>query len=121
VLQRASHGETKCGSDSSNAAANGAAGHPAFQPEKLRDLHFGVLIALTPRAHGAKLITSNCADFELIRKCRHFKIGSVVTAVVLPSKRSLDGAPIECERILPERILSLQKHEGRPFKDGLRC
>ena len=37
--------------------------------EKLRDLHFDVLIALTARAYGAKLITSNRADFELI--CRH--------------------------------------------------
>ena len=39
--------------------------------EKLRDLHFDVLIALTARAYGARLITSNRADFELIRKyCR---------------------------------------------------
>jgi predicted nucleic acid-binding protein len=34
--------------------------------EKLRDLHFDVLIALTARSHGARLITSNRADFELI-------------------------------------------------------
>jgi len=39
--------------------------------EKLRDLHFDVLIALTARVYGAKLITSNRADFKLIRKyCR---------------------------------------------------
>ncbi len=37
-----------------------------FSPEKLRDLHFDVLIALTARAHGARLITSNGADFEMI-------------------------------------------------------
>jgi predicted nucleic acid-binding protein len=37
-----------------------------FSPEKLRDLHFDVLIALTARSHGATLITSNRADFELI-------------------------------------------------------
>src|ERR1700722_7996824 len=34
-----------------------------FQPHKLRDLHFDVLIALTARTHGARLITSNRADF----------------------------------------------------------
>ncbi len=37
-----------------------------FVPEKLRDLHFDVLIALTARSYGARLITSNRADFELI-------------------------------------------------------
>ncbi len=37
-----------------------------FSPEKLRDLHFDVLIALTARSHGARLITSNRADFEMI-------------------------------------------------------
>ena len=42
-------------------------------PEKLRDLHFDVLIALTARTHGARLITTNRADFELIRKYRDFK------------------------------------------------
>lgn len=40
-------------------------------PEKLRDMHFDVLIALTARSHGARLITSNRADFEMI--CRHRK------------------------------------------------
>ena len=38
-----------------------------FSPEKLRDLHFDVLIALTARSYGARLVTSNRADFELIR------------------------------------------------------
>jgi predicted nucleic acid-binding protein len=37
-----------------------------FAPEKLRDLHFDVLIALTARSYGARLITSNRADFEVI-------------------------------------------------------
>lgn len=37
-----------------------------FSSEKLRDLHFDVLIALTARSHGARLITSNRGDFELI-------------------------------------------------------
>ncbi|HST77787.1 MAG TPA: type II toxin-antitoxin system VapC family toxin [Verrucomicrobiae bacterium] len=37
-----------------------------FTPEKLRDLHFDVLIALTARSYGARLITSNRTDFELI-------------------------------------------------------
>lgn len=45
-----------------------------FEPVKLRDLHFDVLIALTARTHGARLITSNRADFELIRAFRDFKL-----------------------------------------------
>jgi predicted nucleic acid-binding protein len=45
-----------------------------FQPAKLRDLHFDVLIALTARSHGARLITSNRGDFELIREYRDFKL-----------------------------------------------
>jgi predicted nucleic acid-binding protein len=45
-----------------------------FEPHKLRDLHFDVLIALTARAHGARLITSNRGDFELIRTYRAFKL-----------------------------------------------
>lgn len=45
-----------------------------FAPEKLRDLHFDVLIALTARSYGARLITSNRADFELIRRYRVFKL-----------------------------------------------
>jgi predicted nucleic acid-binding protein len=39
-------------------------------PAKLRDLHFDVLIALTARSYGARLITSNRADFELIASYR---------------------------------------------------
>ena len=45
-----------------------------FEPHKLRDLHFDVLIALTARAHGARVITSNRANFELIRKYRDFRL-----------------------------------------------
>ena len=45
-----------------------------FAAQKLRDLHFDVLIALTVRSHGARLITSNGADFELIRRYRDFKL-----------------------------------------------
>lgn len=45
-----------------------------FSPEKLRDLHFDVLIALTARTHGARLITSNRLDFELIRKYKTFSL-----------------------------------------------
>jgi predicted nucleic acid-binding protein len=45
-----------------------------FEPAKLRDLHFDLLIALTTRSHGATLITSNRADFELIREYRGFKL-----------------------------------------------
>ncbi len=45
-----------------------------IEPAKLRDLHFDVLIALTVRSHGARLITSNRADFEMIREYREFKL-----------------------------------------------
>ncbi|MDR3773711.1 MAG: PIN domain-containing protein [Terracidiphilus sp.] len=45
-----------------------------FEPRKLRQLHFDVLIALTVRAHGARLITSNRDDFEMIREYRGFKL-----------------------------------------------
>jgi predicted nucleic acid-binding protein len=37
-----------------------------FTPEKVRNLHFDALIALTARSHGARLITSDKADFELV-------------------------------------------------------
>jgi predicted nucleic acid-binding protein len=37
-----------------------------FQGKKLRDLHFDLLIALTARSAGARLVTSDRADFELI-------------------------------------------------------
>jgi predicted nucleic acid-binding protein len=39
-----------------------------FSPAKLRDLHFDVLITLTAHSFGARLITSNRVDFELIRE-----------------------------------------------------
>ena len=39
-----------------------------FAPHKLRDLHFDALIALTARSHGARLITTNRTDFELINR-----------------------------------------------------
>lgn len=45
-----------------------------FLPQKLRDLHFDVLIALTARSHGAHLITSNRKDFELIASVRPFSL-----------------------------------------------
>lgn len=45
-----------------------------FSPEKARDLHFDVLIALTARSFGARLITSNRSDFELICSFRAFKL-----------------------------------------------
>jgi predicted nucleic acid-binding protein len=40
----------------------------------LRDLHFDVLIALTARSHGARLITSNRRDFELIYRYTKFEL-----------------------------------------------
>jgi predicted nucleic acid-binding protein len=45
-----------------------------FAPAKLRDLHFDVLIALTARSHGARLITTNRRDFELINGYREIKL-----------------------------------------------
>jgi predicted nucleic acid-binding protein len=45
-----------------------------FAPDKLRDLHFDVLIALTARSHGARLITSNRADFEMINSYRKIQL-----------------------------------------------
>jgi predicted nucleic acid-binding protein len=45
-----------------------------FSPEKLRDLHFDVLIALTARSCGARVITANRADFSLIRRYRKFEL-----------------------------------------------
>jgi predicted nucleic acid-binding protein len=45
-----------------------------FDGQKLRDLHCDVLIALTARNYGARLITSNRADFELIRRYLDFKL-----------------------------------------------
>jgi predicted nucleic acid-binding protein len=45
-----------------------------FSPGKLRDLHFDVLIALTARNHGATVITSDKADFELIRHYKEFRL-----------------------------------------------
>lgn len=49
-------------------------GDKGFSPEKLRDLHFDLLIALTARAAGARLITSNRSDFELIKGYRDFHL-----------------------------------------------
>ena len=43
-------------------------------PDKLRDLHFDVLIALTARSYGARLITSNRIDFEMISRYRQFQL-----------------------------------------------
>jgi len=45
-----------------------------FEPAKLRDLHFDVLIALTAFAHGARLVTSNKTDFELIASYRKLRL-----------------------------------------------
>lgn len=45
-----------------------------FNAQKLRDLHFDVLIALTARSCGGKVITSNKVDFELILKYQKFNL-----------------------------------------------
>jgi predicted nucleic acid-binding protein len=44
-----------------------------FTPEKLRNLHFDVLIALTALSHGARLVTADRADFQLITSYRAAK------------------------------------------------
>jgi hypothetical protein len=46
-----------------------------FKSNKLRDLHFDVLIALVERTHGAKFIASNRSDLVLIRECWELKQG----------------------------------------------
>jgi len=48
--------------------------HEGFAPDKLRDLHFDVLIALTARSHGARLVTSNRLDYEMINRYRKFQL-----------------------------------------------
>jgi predicted nucleic acid-binding protein len=45
-----------------------------FTAGKLRDLHFDVLIALTARSYGARLITSNRVDFEVIDSYRKLQL-----------------------------------------------
>ncbi len=45
-----------------------------FPADKLRDLHFDVLIALTARSAGARLVTSDRADFELIASYRRLQL-----------------------------------------------
>ena len=49
-------------------------GDQGFEAHKLRDLHFDVLIALTARSHGARLITTNRTDFQLINRYRDIKL-----------------------------------------------
>lgn len=45
-----------------------------YTADKLRDLHFDVLIALTARSHGARLVTSNRSDFESIHRHCKFQL-----------------------------------------------
>lgn len=42
--------------------------------DKLRDLHFDVLIALTARSYGARLVTSNRSDFQTINAYRKVQL-----------------------------------------------
>jgi predicted nucleic acid-binding protein len=48
--------------------------HKGFSPDKLRDLHFDVLIALTARSNGALLVTSNRTDFEMISSYKKLQL-----------------------------------------------
>ncbi len=45
-----------------------------FLADKLRDLHFDALIALTARRYGATVITTNRSDFELLKLYKGFKL-----------------------------------------------
>jgi predicted nucleic acid-binding protein len=59
--------------ESGEILANIRADH-GFEPRKLRDLHFDVLIALTAHSCAARLITTNKKDFELINRYRQIKL-----------------------------------------------
>jgi len=59
--------------ESGEILASIRAGHD-FAPNKLRDLHFDVLIALTARSYGARLITTNRTDFGLINRYREIEL-----------------------------------------------
>jgi len=45
-----------------------------FEVKKIRGLHFDLPLALTARTHGARLITSNRDDFELICGYMEFRM-----------------------------------------------
>src|SRR5215468_3473941 len=45
-----------------------------FHAERLRDLHFDLLVALSTRSAGARLVTSDRADFELIASYRRVQL-----------------------------------------------
>lgn len=45
-----------------------------YLPNKLRDLHFDVLIALSAKNIGAVVITANPKDFQEIRRLKEFKL-----------------------------------------------
>lgn len=45
-----------------------------YTPEKIRDIHFDCLIALSARSIGATVITLNKNDFLEIKKYKNFKL-----------------------------------------------
>lgn len=45
-----------------------------FEPAKVRDIHFDVLIALGARRIGAHLITCNARDYRVIREVLSFEL-----------------------------------------------
>jgi predicted nucleic acid-binding protein len=45
-----------------------------FTPHKLRDLHFDLRIAVSARSHGARLVTTNRVDFEMINHYRRLRL-----------------------------------------------
>lgn len=46
----------------------------SYDSNKMREIHFDVLIALTARRIGAYVITCNRDDFSAIRKIKEFKL-----------------------------------------------
>ena len=55
-----------------------------FTPDKLRDLHFDVLIALTARSYGARLVTSDRSDFEMIKSLLQSATRNMVASARVP-------------------------------------
>ena len=45
-----------------------------YSPDKLKELHFDCLIALSARNFGASLLTLNTKDFQEIKKIKDFKL-----------------------------------------------
>ena len=58
----------------SGGVVNKIANARHFDIHKTREIHFDVLIALSPRGIGAVVITRNAADFTAVRQFMNFKL-----------------------------------------------